>query len=288
MFLRNWGNEGYCSRKNWPVDFTRYTFRLDWRPGAQSVQVLWGDGRTLFNGTDGTAGPDVHFTPGTGVDVTFTLPPPEQKPLIEGQLHLRWIGAPPPPPPVISAPLDEEEDHEPIQQALDRLTPAQREQVANAAVPVPSAVGPLRPFPAGVAARPVPSLGAPPAAAVRLGTPEPALRKLARDEARLRELCRLSGGSLPGLPREVCPGTAPSPSPGDCARERALVASAQAQLEALEDEKRNLQEELRREPSPAVKKRIMKLIAELNTQKIPAATRALAAAEAALRACTGQ
>jgi VCBS repeat protein len=287
MFLRNWGNEGYCSRLNWPVDFTRYTFRLPWRPGAQSVEVLWGLGQTVFNGTEGTAGPEVDFTPGRGIDVTFTLGPPSQKPLIEGELHLRWLGTPLPPPAGVTTPLDEEEDHEPIEQALDRLTPAQREQVANAAVPVPSAVGPLRPFPAGVAARPVPSLGAPPAAAVRLGTPEPALRKLARDEARLRELCRLSGGSLPGLPREACPGTTPSPSPGDCARERARVESAQAELQALRDERRNLEEELSREESPAVKKRIMKLIAELNTQKIPAATRALAAAEAALRACTG-
>src|SRR6266849_9857038 len=36
MFVRNWGNEGFCSDKDHQFAFTdnTYTFRLPWRPGA--------------------------------------------------------------------------------------------------------------------------------------------------------------------------------------------------------------------------------------------------------------
>jgi hypothetical protein len=87
------------------------------------------------------------------------------------------------------------------------------------------------------------------------------------------------------VPEELCRAIGDPPGPEPCARERALVASAQAELEALLDERRNLQEELQREQSPAVKKKIIALIAKLSTTTIPAAKRALAAAEAALSAC---
>jgi hypothetical protein len=94
IFVRNFGDEGYCSHRNWEVPFMRYTFRLPWRAGMQSVEPIWGANDSEFEGTDGTTGPVVSFVPqglpDAGVYVTFTLPPPSQRPLIDGALHLKW------------------------------------------------------------------------------------------------------------------------------------------------------------------------------------------------------
>jgi hypothetical protein len=75
--------------------------------------------------------------------------------------------------------------------------------------------------------------------------------------------------------------------PRRCTREEAAVPAARATLQARRDELRNLQAELERETSPAVRKSIQKLITQLRTKGIPEAERALAAAEAALAACAG-
>ena len=41
MFVRNWGDEGFCSQDQHYLDLlsNTYTFRLPWRPGATSVTV---------------------------------------------------------------------------------------------------------------------------------------------------------------------------------------------------------------------------------------------------------
>ena len=91
IFVRNWGDEGWCSRYQHYLDLLdgRYTFQLPWRPGATGVTVV--SDTTAFNGsTNGCSGPFLAQTPGQGVLVTFTLPAPEQKPRINGELHLRW------------------------------------------------------------------------------------------------------------------------------------------------------------------------------------------------------
>jgi hypothetical protein len=208
MFVRNWGDEGYCSRHDWPAEFTTYTFRIPWRQGMQSVEVLWGIGRSQFEGTGGTSGPTIVWTPGQGIDVTFTLPPPSEKPLIDGELHLRWRGE------VVARPRAEsnaysvEKDDEagPIRAATDRLPSAKRGQVAKVRPPASTERPALYPLPwSHGAARQVAALPASPPAATRLGTKGAvAARKLARDAAKRSALCRVSGGSLPGLPDDFC------------------------------------------------------------------------------------
>jgi hypothetical protein len=129
IFVRNRGDEGFCSSQEWNGGFQDYTFRLPWREGMTSVDVNLD--KTQFEGSDGTSiQPIVAVVPGVatagrissgritgkltapitlfapaGVYVTFhlgdivalppggsTWGPPASVPFIEGALHLRWSG----------------------------------------------------------------------------------------------------------------------------------------------------------------------------------------------------
>jgi hypothetical protein len=100
MFVRNLGDEGFCSYKLWSAEFEEYTFHLPWRPGMTNVQVDWS--KTSFDGTNGTSGPVVWAVPPTvprnpaaeGVFVSFHLGPVNGAPFIDGVLHLIWSGQP--------------------------------------------------------------------------------------------------------------------------------------------------------------------------------------------------
>jgi len=104
MFVRNQGDEGYCSSSIWDAGFEDYTFKLPWRSGMRSVDVNWD--KTNFDGTDGTSGPTVKVLPfpdpNAGVYVSFHLGPPVHSsyifdpgasvPFLNGALHLVWSG----------------------------------------------------------------------------------------------------------------------------------------------------------------------------------------------------
>jgi hypothetical protein len=104
MFVRNQGDEGYCSSQIWDAGFEDYTFRLPWLQGMTSVTVNWD--KTQFVGTDGTSGPTVSVLPPpaslAGVYVTFHLGPAVHTsyifdpgasvPFLNGALHLAWTG----------------------------------------------------------------------------------------------------------------------------------------------------------------------------------------------------
>ena len=49
IFVRNLGDEGFCSSQIWNGGFEDYTFRLPWRDGMTSVEVNWD--KTRFEGT---------------------------------------------------------------------------------------------------------------------------------------------------------------------------------------------------------------------------------------------
>jgi hypothetical protein len=91
VFMRNWGNEGFCSsgqhEVNWPGD--RFTLTLPWRTGATEVE-LGGATQFLANveGISGLWG-DV---PNEKLTLTFALPPPSDRARVHGELHLRWNG----------------------------------------------------------------------------------------------------------------------------------------------------------------------------------------------------
>lgn len=98
IFVRNWGNEGYCSSKNHLLDLTSITFKLPWKPNASSVNVgsstrfLFGPDDLDDNAKRQVSGPWVDYVPNEGVYVRFTLPRPEAGARINGELHLQWSG----------------------------------------------------------------------------------------------------------------------------------------------------------------------------------------------------
>jgi hypothetical protein len=103
IFVRNWGNEGFCGTQDHQINLQSYTFRLPWKEPAISLQVIPNETQFLTNSSQVT-GPNVQFTPQQGVLVNFTLPPPAAHGRINGELHIRWqfsdVSPPPPPPPV--------------------------------------------------------------------------------------------------------------------------------------------------------------------------------------------
>jgi hypothetical protein len=91
VFVRNWGNEGFCSHLQHEVNWAenRFTLALPWRTGARSVRV---DGRTTFKANMAGITGGVRSVRGVAVRLTFTLPPPSARGLVHGELHLSWTG----------------------------------------------------------------------------------------------------------------------------------------------------------------------------------------------------
>jgi hypothetical protein len=166
MFVRNRGDEGFCSDNVWDAGFTDYTFRLPWLPGMSSVDVLWD--KTQFEGSDGTStSPDVRIVPPqfihgmvatdlgrakvsangsdvAGIYVSFHLGSSDSNPFVDGALHLVWSssGSTPSPPPVLGGDSllarrvttqepgeDTEDAQDVIQMAIDHLAPPVREDL---------------------------------------------------------------------------------------------------------------------------------------------------------------
>jgi len=107
FFVRNSGDEGYCSSNDHAVNFpgNRYTFKLPWQPNATDVQLSASIHYGFASGiVTTTFTPNVHIVPVRGVGVYLTLQFPQPlftplKPFYDGEIHLRWIykGKPPKP-----------------------------------------------------------------------------------------------------------------------------------------------------------------------------------------------
>lgn len=97
IFLRNWGDEGYCSSLTHRLYLVenRFTFRLPWRPNATSVTVNDGATKWTTNDPQQVIGPSIATDVGHSVLVTFAFPPPEAGALLDGELHLQWSQAAP-------------------------------------------------------------------------------------------------------------------------------------------------------------------------------------------------
>ncbi len=223
MFVRNRGDEGFCSSQLWDAGFEDYTFHLPWLSGMASVDVHWS--KTHFEGADGTSGPTVAVLPPPvpplaarepGVYVTFHLGPAASSPFIEGVLHLAWTGqtvVTTRRPSIVTrraagggAAGEFDEVEHMIQAAVNQLTPAQREEIKKARVA--DARPAVHRLPPGTGVRRI--TAAPPIArvaalhAIKAG---PATGKANRDAAQMRALCRAFHGVPPNLPVNVCKGT---------------------------------------------------------------------------------
>jgi hypothetical protein len=93
FFVRNWGNEGYCSSGVEALDdsISSYTFRLP-KPNATDVQATTAE--FLSRGPDTSVSLD--FAPNEGADVTFTFPHASSRERMNGIVHLQWTVAPQP------------------------------------------------------------------------------------------------------------------------------------------------------------------------------------------------
>jgi hypothetical protein len=231
MFVRNQGDEGYCSVNIWDSGLEDYTFQLPWRPGAVSVSVDWN--KTFFSGTPGTSGPFVTElqSPGPtpkpiGALVRFHLGPSVpgsdgSVPFIYGVLHLVWSGAVNAPliaarpvPGVLPSENEDEVEHQ-IVAAIRQLRPADQAAVIKARrVPVTRPITTQRLAPTG----PVLKVSETPRVA-RVGRLHaikggPATRKRARDAAQMQAICAATHNAPRGLPPEACqPRRAVPPKP---------------------------------------------------------------------------
>jgi hypothetical protein len=241
MFVRNQGDEGYCSSQIWDLGLEDYTVKLPWLDGMTSVEVNWD--KTQFVGTDGTSGPTVSAIPPPsslqGVYVTFHLGPavatsslvetPASVPFINGALHLVWTGA------TLSHPVLEESAtrvasvtgvhvsgqltattgatpevetdnvERMIQTAVQKLPDERRPTVQKARTLAGAPTAAVhRLAPTG----PVRKITERPAIArvVKLHAISggPANQKLARDAAQIKALCAASNNAPAGLPANVC------------------------------------------------------------------------------------
>lgn len=147
FFVRNFGNEGYCSENQHYIAYpdSEYTFRFPWPSGATGGAI-----KSQFVRTNGTNAkqPQISFLPGQAVLLTFTGIPDgmNERVLIGGELHLSWGGTPtitrrvPVTMPVRTPP---ERGEEVINSAVAKMTPAQRTiYQAN----LPKVTRPVRPI----------------------------------------------------------------------------------------------------------------------------------------------
>jgi hypothetical protein len=246
MFVRNQGDEGYCSSRIWYSGFDDYTFHLPWREGMASVSVDWAKTDAAFQLTAGATGPSVAAYPPSaataehpaGVYVSFHLGPPVPRttnligapnatlPFVDGVLHLVWTASPSGyrPPPVLSGGAGKggtgvsdhppgkgsEEDGDEIESrlatAIGKLSPELQTQIKNA-----------RSTPAGrhvishkgQGQGPIKALTHPPptpARAFHAINGGPATRKAMRDAATLAALCKASKNTNAGPTPNVCIG----------------------------------------------------------------------------------
>jgi hypothetical protein len=97
FFVRNWGNEGYCSEDQHYISYldNQYTFRLPWPAGATSGVVKSSTISALLTSGVNAERTEITFVPGQAVLLTFlNLSDPTVHSMIGGEVHLTWSGSP--------------------------------------------------------------------------------------------------------------------------------------------------------------------------------------------------
>jgi hypothetical protein len=139
FFVRNWGNEGYCSESQHYINYLDniYMMRIPWPAGAKSG---FANGNTISKTDANITMDDPVFDAATRtVIITFrNLPDPSSHRLIGGELHFTWQGAAlQPRPRILSSrrpPANPPEKAEMLKNSLvTRMNAAQRKiYIANA------------------------------------------------------------------------------------------------------------------------------------------------------------
>ncbi|MFE2409964.1 hypothetical protein ACFXDE_16670 [Kitasatospora sp. NPDC059408] len=216
LFVRNWGNEGYCSEGQECLGATDYSFAFPWRSGADFAGFAAPEFLTNDQGCSGPYGlvPDDK----SGVLVGFRFSPPEKHPRVNGTIQLLWNypGVTPDRVPdnpwtpeiVVYPPKETRREREPFIGGIEaKMTP---EQIATYKAHLPAAVPPVPDeiTHERVEISRVPRHPPPPPAPRTLRVADPA--RAAEQQQRIQALRTAFGGNVPGLPQ---PPPAPGPQP---------------------------------------------------------------------------
>jgi hypothetical protein len=150
LFVRNWGNEGYCGGSQHYLDLQRFTLRFPAPPGAEgATSVKNTDAPDLDAGSEngsnwsgfGVSGlsPVQHDANGAFVEMIFSIGPPEDHTFIDGRVDITWMCGssacpePPPPPntpaPPTSPPAEAQHENDDLLPGADLLTKAQLDEL---------------------------------------------------------------------------------------------------------------------------------------------------------------
>jgi hypothetical protein len=227
IFVRNFGDEGYCSEDQHYLDSATVTLRLPRPDGVDPrAQVTGLLAATQFIGHNiSEVGPEVFSAPNQDTLVTFHLNSggffhdEDHLAFVVGELHMAWptLGTPAPSSPLNASTAvpptpstaEEEEESEPedlLSNAVAQLSPAQfQEFTARATAATPHLpAGTTVPLQAQLVTQPPPVTTAAPSVATG-----PATHLVQRDLARLTALCQLTSGQPVNLP-DACQTIGPT------------------------------------------------------------------------------
>lgn len=97
ILVRNWGNGGSCSAFNQQLELPQNQFHLLLPNKGGKPTVLW-DKVEFAVSNASIQFPTLSYVSGSGYVLTFTLPDPNDRALVEVALHLQWPAGKPAPP----------------------------------------------------------------------------------------------------------------------------------------------------------------------------------------------
>ena len=92
IFVRNWGNEGFCSALDHQMDFDQNQVKLFLPRLSNGTSAVLPSTEFAATDTSVTTFPAITQVQGQGTEMTFTLPGPQEHALAELVLHLQWTG----------------------------------------------------------------------------------------------------------------------------------------------------------------------------------------------------
>ncbi len=96
ILVRNWGDGGSCSGYNQQLVLPNNQYTLVLPNTTGNPTVLWNEVEFAVSNKS-IPFPKMSFVSGYGFVLTFTLPPPDQRALVELALHLKWPAGKPSP-----------------------------------------------------------------------------------------------------------------------------------------------------------------------------------------------